>query len=408
VSVLCCAAGMATKEVMVTAPVIVFAVDSILFASSAREAWNRRWRYYCALAATWLIVAGLTTQSGSRADTVGFGAGLPWWAYAIAQLGAVCRYLRLAIWPAPLIADYGREIGVTPPQAALCLAILLGLAAATAGLLWRRSRWGLCGLWFFLILAPSSSVIPIVTEIVAEHRMYLPLIAVVVLGVAGAGRLGQAVLSAAGAHLRWWIGAAVLLVTTGALARATYRRNEVYLSLESYWRDVASKVPTNAGAHNNLGNVAMERSDWAAAAAEYQAALAIEPNFANPNGNLGLMLVRADQPAAAVSHLETALHFQPDNPTWRRGLADARAKIGNGLAEAGRSAEAIAQYQAALALVPDLADVRNNLGGLLAEAGRLREAEAQFAEAVRLQPGYREAQNNLRKVRAMEGLNPGP
>jgi Tfp pilus assembly protein PilF len=387
---------------------MIFAVDSILFAASAREAAIRRGTFYTLLAATWLIVAVLATQAGSRAATAGFGAGLPWWAYGIAQLGAVCRYLRLAVWPAPLIADYGRTIAVTPSQAIAGLVFLLGLGVATVVLLWRRSRWGLCGAWFFLILGPSSSVIPIVTEIAAEHRMYLPLIGVVVLLVAGAVRLGQVALLPGNRPRQRALGLGVLLLTSGALAAATYRRNQVYGSLESYWKDVAMKVPNHAGAHNNLGNIAAGNGDWTAAGAEYRAALAIEPHLASSNGNLGLMLERTGRPAEAVDHLEAALHFEPGNASWKRGLADARAKIGNGLAEAGRSTEAIAQYQAALELAPDLADVRNNLGGLLAESGRLREAEAQFAQAVRLQPGYREAQNNLRKVRSMQGLSPEP
>ena len=32
---------------------------------------------------------------------------------------------------------------------------------------------------FFLLLAPTSSVLPIVTEIAAEHRMYLPLAVII-------------------------------------------------------------------------------------------------------------------------------------------------------------------------------------------------------------------------------------
>ncbi len=408
VSVLACACGMGTKEVMATAPIMIFAIDALLFAPSAKEAWKRRWPYYMALSVTWLIVVGLALRTGSRSGTAGFSAGLPWWAYAIGQVGAIWRYLRLSIWPSPLIADYGRLIGGTPASTALGLILLLGLMAVTAGLLWRRSRWGLCGAWFFLILAPSSSIIPIATEIVAEHRMYLPLIAVVVVAVTGAAWVGRSLLARVAPRWRIIAGAAAVLLASGALGAATFRRNEVYLSMDRYWGDVAAKVPRNAGAHNNLGNLALSRRDWTVASAEYQAALAIDPQFANANGNLGLVLIHENQPIQAIGHFEIALHFQPHNEDWRRGMADARAQTGNGMAEAGQITAAMEQYQAALALAPQMADVHNNLGGLLAQSGRLREAEAQFAEAVRLEPNYREAQNNLRRVRHMEGLGTGP
>jgi Tfp pilus assembly protein PilF len=408
VSVASCCCGMATKEVMVTAPLLVLGFDWTWYAASLREIWERRRGFYAALAASWAIVAALALHTGSRAGTAGFGAGLPWWAYAIAQVGAILHYLRLALWPAPLIADYGRLIGGSPLSTGLGLAVLLALLAATAGLLRRHSPWGLCGAWFFLILAPSSSVIPITTEIVAEHRMYLPLAGVVVLVVGGAAGVGRAMLKSIGGRGRTVVGAAVVLAATTALAAATYRRNQVYGSLDAFWGDVAAKVPANAGAHNNLGNLALGRRNWKAAEAEYSAALALEPQYADAHGNLGVVLAHTQRSAAAIGHFEAALRYQPDNAIWRRGLADARADTGNGLAESGQSAQAIAEYQAALALAPEMADIRNNLGGLLAQSGRLREAEAQFAEAVRLQPNYREAQNNLRRVRQMEGLGVGP
>ena len=63
-SVLACLLGMATKEVMVSAPLVVLLYDRTFLAGSFREAWRRRWAYYLALAATWLLLAWLVAQTG--------------------------------------------------------------------------------------------------------------------------------------------------------------------------------------------------------------------------------------------------------------------------------------------------------------------------------------------------------
>ena len=73
-------------------------------------------------------------------------------------------------------------------------ALVLILAGLTVWALVRRPKVGFLGLWFFTTLSPTSSIVPIATEVGAERRMYLPLAAIVVLAVVGlawaAGAMG--------------------------------------------------------------------------------------------------------------------------------------------------------------------------------------------------------------------------
>ena len=108
-SIACCLFGMATKEVMVTAPVIVFLYDRAFLAGSFAAAWRRNRRFYSALASTWILAAVLAVTTGSRGGTAGFGTGISWWAYIQIQFGAILHYLRLTVWPHPLIFDYGTQ-----------------------------------------------------------------------------------------------------------------------------------------------------------------------------------------------------------------------------------------------------------------------------------------------------------
>jgi protein O-mannosyl-transferase len=177
-SVVACALGMATKEVMVSAPLIVLLFDRTFIAGSFRDAWARRSRVHLALAATWLLLAVLVIGAGNRGGTIGTSAGVTWWQYAMCQARAIIHYLQLAVWPSPLIFDYGSDFvtfGEFAPFALLDLA-LLGL---TAWALWRRPVFGFLGAWFFVILAPTTSVVGGTRQMLAEHRMYLSLAALV-------------------------------------------------------------------------------------------------------------------------------------------------------------------------------------------------------------------------------------
>ena len=182
-SIVSCLLGMGTKEVMATAPMIVLLYDRAFVSGSFRETWDRRKALYLCLATCWVPLAVLVVHAGGRGGSAGFGSGVPWWAYMLTQFKAIALYLRLSLWPRHLVGDYGRILEGHWVVVALCAGVVLSLVVATWALLRRNSPLGFIGAWFLLILAPTSSVIPVSTEIIAEHRMYLPLAAVVTLGV---------------------------------------------------------------------------------------------------------------------------------------------------------------------------------------------------------------------------------
>jgi tetratricopeptide (TPR) repeat protein len=453
-----CLLGMGTKEVMATAPLVVLLYDWTFVGGSLRQCLRRGGALYAAYAACWVPLAYLVVASGGRGGSAGFGSAVPWWAYLMTQFTAIVHYLRLCAWPRPLVGDYGRILAGDPLEVALCAAIVLALAGATWAFLRRRSPLGFLGAWFLVILAPSSSVIPVSTEIIAEHRMYLPLAA-----VAAAGAL------ALGAVLPRRLFAVAVIAAAASLAFLAARRTRVYASAFTFWSDVARKVPGNAGAWNNLGIILAERGDQQGAKEDYLRALAIAPSYAYAHYNLGNCLKATGHPAEAVDQYEKALQFQPADPSihynlanalalekrwyaaaaeYRQALklspgrmdamfnlgdamvrvgnlkeaaaayaavvrqspdsADARVNFGSVLAEQGQLAQAILQFREALRIEPRAADVHNNLGSLLAEQGRLAEAKAEFEEALRLKPDYGDARDNLKRVLSLEEARPRP
>jgi protein O-mannosyl-transferase len=384
-SVAACFLGMGTKEVMATAPVVVLLYDRTFLAGSFSEAWRRRRKVYAGFAATWVFLVFLVLSTHGRAGTAGLGSGVSWESYALDQFPAIIHYLRLCFWPHPLVFDYGTARAHGFSQTAPGMVAVAALLAATAWALLRKPALGFLGAAFFLILAPSSSVIPIATEAMAEHRMYLPLIPLIVLLVAG---------------IRSWLGRAAVplcLVLGAALFCGTWQRNETYRSAEAIWGDAVARLPGNDRAHSNLGDAyeAAGRADDTLA--ERNEALRLAPDSATVHNDMGKTLAAVPgRLNEAIAQFGEALRLKPDFP-------EADNNLGNALAGAGRFPEAVARFEDALRLKPDFAAAHGNLGNALARMpGRLEDAVTQYREALLLNPDYATAHNNLGLALARE------
>ena len=387
-SIFCCFLGMATKEVMASAPLIVLLYDRTFAAGSFREAWRRRRGYYLGLASTWLILAWLVAATGTRGGTAGFGLGISSWDYAQIQFRAIVHYLCLSFWPHPLVFYYDRPMGPAGAITAVDAVLVTLLAVVTVRLLVlpgsRARATGFLGASFFAILAASSSFVPVATETMAEHRMYLSLAAVAI-GVVG----GLDVLAGRWFGRRGILGgfAAVLLIAA-VLGIATERRNRDYRSDRTLWTATVAAAPNSSFAHNNLGNALQELGDIPAAIAECEEALRLNPRNAKAHSNLADALVKVGRLNEAIAHYNEALRITPDD-------ADIHNNLGIALTRAEQPGAAVAHYQAALRLNPDLAVTHNNLGNVWVAIGKLPEAIAEFHEALRLEPGYSGAEDNL-------------
>lgn len=366
VSVVCCGLGMGTKEVVVSAPLAVLLYDRAFLSGSFRAALRARPGVYAALASTWLILGSLVLGAGGRGGTAGFESGVSALDYALSQPVFILRYLRLTVWPDPLVFDYGVELVTDPAVYVPAAVVVAGLATVALWAVLRRPRAGLLGFLFFALLAPTSSFVPVATQTAAEHRMYLPLAPLAVLVVTGSvvaadrfGRAGGAVA----------VGGWVML--SAVLAGATYARNLDYQSDLGMWEDVVAKQPGNARAHFNVGHLASAAGDVDRGEREYRAALA--------GGNVGEVTASGGRDFALYEAKIRRL-------TGRRGLALAGytlvivqhptdpvvyAERGQLRLEMGDVSGAVKDYSEAVRLKPDEPDYR---AGLAAAAGRLGNA----------------------------------
>jgi tetratricopeptide (TPR) repeat protein len=371
-----CMAGMASKEVMVTAPLVIFLYDRTFVAGTFKTAWDRRKWSHLSLGATWVLLGWLVLGlgGGNRGGTCSPSGAISWWQYLCTQSEGIVRYLKLSLWPHPLVAEYGTYIARNPSVIVPCFLLLGVLVASTVVALWRWPIWGFVGVWFFAILAPSSSVLPLATQTLAEHRMYLPLAAVVTLTVVGLHCF---------LARRALIAAAILAVVFGAL---TIHRNGDYRSALSIWTDTAAKRPDNARALYGLGGALLEAGRPAEAIPYYERALRLDPGL--PDYSLGNALLKVGRAAEAIPIYERAVRLTPE-------LAEVSNDLGDALADAGRGAEATKYYERALKLNPRFAEAHNNLGAVLYASGRMQDAIGHYQQALRIRPDYPAAEYNL-------------
>lgn len=380
IAVLACAAGFLCKGIMVTAPIVVLLYDRMFLADSWKEPFKRRWPLYCGLAASWgmLFALGLV-QLLVRAET--HGAGTVGFSvstvtpkeYLQSQAAVLLLYLRLSLWPDKLVFDYLWSAAASVRDVLIPGAIIVGLLLAGVVLHVRKKPLGFLILAFFLILAPTSSFIPI-ADLCVEHRMYLPLasvIAVVVMLVHGvASRRSQVSSNAM---------IIVALLIAAVLAVRTFVRNRDYASEEAMWRSVVSARPENYRAHDHLGTTLMDQGDFVGAMAHFREALRINPDMTVIENNLANACAQSGNLDEAISLFQGILKKDPNLPRTHLNLALA-------LQMKGRVAEAVGHYDAGMTPGIREAGAWRNYALALQQVGRPRDAETALRRALDLMP----------------------
>ena len=380
-SVAACWLGSLCKEAIATVPFAVLLCHWLLLRVDLRTLWRERLGYYAALTLSWTILAVSLNKVYERGVT--FDAGVSPVQYATVQVSAVVEYLRLSFWPHPLIFDHSPLV-VFQPQLSLPHAlVLIALLGGVGWCLARRSRWGFAGAWFFLILAPTSSVIPVVNAAVAENRVYLPSLAVVAAAVV-----------ARALDLHRWGARLTFGVLAVSAAWATVGRNQDYADAISLWQDTVEKEAGNPRAHGQLAFALYSHGQPEAALRHYREALRLDPDRAAHHTGAGVIL--AAQPgglAEAQRHLVEAVRLKPDEAEANANLGAVLGRLGKDLAGAER------HLREALRLAPGDPGVWFLYGEFVEQRrSDLPEARRAYREALRLRPGFEPARQSLARL----------
>lgn len=407
----CAVLANGSKNTAITLPALyLLAVVAFPRSGPRRDPW---WRPLAHVAPVALVCAAFAVglmRDLERDTTAGFRVpGVTSFGYALTQAHVVLDYLRLTFLPTGQNLDHDVPFRTSADAGSVAaVGLNLALIAAAAWMLWRARRLdgqaghaaraaGFGVLWFYLVLSPTSSVVPVVDAMV-EHRAYLASWGLLLAGAAGASwlfgkwRLPQAA-----------IGACAALVVC-AYAGALWSRNEVWQSKLALWRDVVEKSPRKARGHMNLGQALAARGELAGAEAAYRSALALGgPSVVREEvlRNLAALLIGSKRGAEAEALLEEGLRSAPRNADLLNNLAvlelekgqldraeplartaiEAAPTNGNGyntlgeiLLARGQDAQSLELFQQAVALDPDISSRHWNVAVAAERLGRSAEA----------------------------------
>ena len=309
--------------------------------------------------------------------------------YLLTQPWVLLHYVKTFLLPLGLTADTdwttvdgfadGRVLaGLAFIAAMLALALFAARAERT-----RPAAYGI--LWFFVALAPTSSLVPL-AEVTNDHRLYFPMVGLCLAAVNAATLFWERV-------QRPRAAAALASCVLVAHAVGAHARNRVWQSEETLWRDVTEKSPRNTRGWMNWGLTRMAAAQWKDAERAFRKAVELAPGYGYAHVNLAILCGATGRPQEAEREFRLGLRFAPDVPGLQYYFA-------RWLSENGRGAEALPLLQGALLRSPALAEARSLLLRLLFDQRRFAELAAAAEESLRIDERDGEARAFLARARA--------
>ena len=354
--------GMLCKETALLLPVFIFLYE-IYFFQELKEGWMRRSFYgviaicaFYALAFIILFSGRSLSDFGSKYEDFAFSTG----ERILSQGRILIWYMSLIIFPAgsrlsidhnfPVSKSLIEPIMTMPAYFLVLCLILFGFIYA------RRYRFLSFGIfWYFGQLSLESLPLPI--DLTFEHRLYLagiPFFVVIAMSVYYIRRK--------------WLSVFIiclLVFFNGALA---YRRNDVWRSPLSLWKDAVLKAPFHMRSEYNLGNEYYVKENKNQAILCYQRAIKGKYSEWRAHFNLALTLYDLGRFDEAISEYQIALRFNPKDPE------KVRNNLGYAFQKKGDLENAIKEYKESLKINPRFHLAQKNLGKAYLEMGRCDEA----------------------------------
>jgi Flp pilus assembly protein TadD len=332
------------------------------------------------------------------------------------------HYAKLTFWPSDLIALYGFARPLTLIEVLPAAICIVGLLAATIGICRRWPAVGFAGLWVFLTLAPSSSLIPIPTEIGAERRMYLPLIAIAALVAIAIWTIPR----------RTWVSAACTAALLLPLSVTTFARNRDYAMPLHLAEQTLGRWPTGI-AHQYFAEELLKAGRREEAFTHLRIAVV---DVDRSHLSLGTELYRDGKYDEALGELQTFVRLEPEHlyvpvaegmiariharqERWnlasdfaQRALSktaidgNALAALGDVALNRGQFSTAITHYRRALGVTPTDIEATTKLGVAFMLNGQLDEGVGTFRRLTELAPDAWSLRRNLAQA-LLDANRPG-
>ncbi len=375
-------AAALTKEHTAVLPALLLLTDYYFNPGFSFQGIKRNWRLYGLILAGGAVAMAWIWRILNAADTAGFSfKQFTWYQYFFTQCRAIWLYVRLAVLPFGQNIDHDFRISRTIFEHGAIVGLAALVALAAVAFLYRR-RYPLAsyGVFvFLLLLAPTSSVVPILDP-TAEHRLYLPFLGLLLVAVELLRRWkaprGRIVAALAG-----------VLVICAAL---TYDRSKVWASDIVLWRDAVAKSPEKSRPHFQLGYAYFLLGGCPAALAEYETAARYEKPEYRLLVDWAMVLDCVGRNADAVTKLREAAQLKNTAHAW--------SLIGWELGKLRLDDQALAALADAERLDPAFEMTYVYRGDIYAKRNELPSALIEYRRALALNPSNGYAQQGIAAV----------
>jgi len=398
--------AMFTKEITVTLPLAVLLYEFCFLKTDK----GINWKYLIPFLITLAIIPITVIMQGGAAPGeilrgLERGAFISWEHYLFTQFRVIVTYIRLVFLPLNQNLDYHYPIAKSLLELPVLASILfLTIIIITAIRIFPRYRLLSFGIfWFFLTLLPESSIIPI-TDVIFEHRLYLPMVGFSLFLVSALYYLlGKKIafgdnskrFSVVGKVLYTFphheknlrVMITILLLTIACYSVLTYSRNLVWKDDLTLWDDTVRKSPHKSRPYNNRGLAYQDKGDLDLALSDYNKAIQINPNYAEAYNNRGFTYQSKGDLDLALSDYNKAIQINPN-------LAEAYNNRGVTYQDKGNLNQALSDYNKALQIDSNYAEAYNNRGNIYQNKGDLDLAISDYNQALQIDPDYAEAYNN--------------
>jgi len=388
-SLLCFAAGLTAKPMLVTLPFILILLDYWPLKRGSRRFRRlviEKVPFFLFTALSSIVTFAAQRNGGAVASL----ESIPLRYRLGNALLAYTRYLQKTFWPAKLAVIYpiSNEFSLWHVAAALVLLITISIAVVYSS---RRRAWLFVGwFWFIGMLVPTIGLVQVGIQSMADRYTYLPLVGIFVMLTWTGAEIATTFRS--GSKAVAFLG---LMVLFGGLLLMTSFQLRSWRDSETLFQHAIAVTKNNYFAHNMLGRVFADRGRFEEAEAHFEEVLRIFPNQPEAHFSLGVISARKAKFDEALAHYTQAVEIRPDAAT--------HYNLGNVLMKVDRANEAIAHFAEAARLDPQMAEAQNNWAYALTTQGRLREAADHFAAALRIKPDLLEARLNLARLQEQLG-----
>lgn len=382
-SVAAFALSLLAKEETVALPAVLFLYDAV------RQKWRLRIAYYASLCLVAALAAVRLFYLFQIIPLTGAGFHLKSLSvhdYALTQARVIWMDLRLFILPLGLNADHDVSISrglLTPPSTLIGLLALALTLTALAWLAWHGKQPALWALGFFLLISPSSSIVPL-SDVMAERRAYFPLSCLVMAAAWLLVRVPRVPVKAT--------TAAIL----GLLLVATIARNRTWQTPKSFWTDIVQKSPGKPRGYTDLAGAYVGEGELAQAQELVDRSLELDPKYGDTYLKRGLIRERKGDAQGAIRDFQKAMSLAGEYaPIW--------AKVGTAYLQLGLVDQAAESYRRALELDPANARACLGLGTAYISRGDLGRGRELLERGLRSDPDSAGLHANLALVMLSQG-----